>query len=241
MIDGKVGANVQVLVIEDDESLNHAVSSVLREEGFQVHVSLRGDDGAFMAEQNIYDLIILDLMLPGMTGIAIIHYLRARGIDTPILLLTALDAVERRVEGLDAGADDYVVKPVAFQELLARARAILRRHGTLSENGDIGIGPLTVRLRLQEGYYNQVPLKLSAKEFELLEFLVINRNQILTREQILDRVWGFESDTGIGIVELYVHYLRKKLTAAGCPELIHTVRGIGYMMKEKAHVPKDEN
>lgn len=233
---------MQVLVVEDDVSLNHAVSSVLREEGFQVHTALRGDDGLFMAEQNIYDLIILDLMLPGMSGIAIIHSLRARKIDTPILLLTAMDAVERRVEGLDAGADDYVVKPVAFQELLARARAILRRHGTLTESGDISVGPVSVRPRLQEGFVNDTALKLSIKEFELLEFLVINRSQILTREQILDRVWGFESDTGIGIVDLYVHYLRKKLAAAGCPEMIHTVRGIGYMMKEKqAHVPQNKN
>ncbi|MDQ6422390.1 response regulator transcription factor [Paenibacillus sp. LHD-117] len=232
---------MQVLVVEDDVSLSHAMSSVLREEGFQVHASLRGDDGLFMAEQNIYDLIILDMMLPGMSGISIIHYLRSRKIDTPILLLTALDAVERRVEGLDAGADDYVVKPVAFQELLARARAILRRHGTLSESGDISVGPISVRPRLQEGFVHDTALKLSAKEFELLEFLVINRNQILTREQILDRVWGFESDTGIGIVDLYIHYLRKKLAGLGCPEMIHTVRGIGYMLKEKPHVPKNEN
>lgn len=224
------------MVVEDDVSLNHAISSVLREEGFQVQAAHRGDDGLYMAEQNIYDLIILDLMLPGMSGIGIIHSLRSRRIGTPILLLTAIDAVERRVEGLDAGADDYVVKPVAFQELLARARAILRRHGSLGEYGDIGIGDLTVRPKLQEGFYKNEALKLSAKEFELLEFLIINRNQILTREQMMDRVWGFESDTGDGIVDLYVHYLRKKLLAAGCPDLIHTVRGVGYMMKEKPHV-----
>lgn len=236
---GKVGTTVQILVVEDDAALSHAISCVLREEGFQVQAALRGDDGLYMAEQNIYDLIILDLMLPGMSGIGIIHSLRARRIGTPILLLTAIDAVERRVEGLDAGADDYVVKPVAFQELLARARAILRRHGSLGEYGDIGIGDLTVRPKLQEGYYRNEALKLSAKEFELLEFLIINRNQILTREQMMDRVWGFESDTGDGIVDLYVHYLRKKLSAAGCPDMIHTVRGVGYMMKEKPHVSTD--
>ncbi|RXZ80343.1 DNA-binding response regulator [Paenibacillaceae bacterium] len=232
---------MQVLVVEDDDSLIHAVSSVFREEGFIVHESMRGDDGLFMAEQNIYDLIILDVMLPGMSGISLIHHLRSQGIMTPILLLTAVDAVERRVQGLDAGADDYVVKPVAFPELLARSRAILRRHGTLSDSGDISVGSVTVRPKLQDGFVNDVPLKLSAKEYELFEFLLINRNQILTREQILDRVWGFDTDSGAGIVDLYIHYLRKKLAVQEYPDMIQTVRGIGYMVKGKANVSKNEN
>lgn len=232
---------MQVLVVEDDVSLMHAVSSVFREEGFHVHESLCGDEGLFMAEQNIYDLIILDVMLPGMSGIALIHHLRSQGIMTPILLLSAVDVIERRVQGLDAGADDYVVKPVAFPELLARSRAILRRHGKLGETGDIRVGGVTLRPRIQEGFVAEVALKLSAKEYELLEFLFINRNQILTREQILDRIWGFDTDSGAGIVDLYIHYLRKKLTANGCSDLIQTVRGIGYMVKGKADVPKNEN
>ena len=231
---------MRVLVVEDDVSLIHAVSSVFREEGFSVHESQRGDDGLFMAEQNVYDLIILDVMLPGMTGISLIHHLRSQGIMTPILLLTALDAVERRVQGLDAGADDYVVKPVAFPELLARSRAILRRHGTLSDSGEICLGAITIRPKLQEGYVNETPLKLSAKEFELLEFLLINRNQILTREQILDRVWGFDTEAGAGIVDLYIHYLRKKLAPHSFSELIQTIRGVGYLVKEKTDVSKNE-
>lgn len=232
---------MQVLVVEDDPSLIHAVSSVFREEGFQVHESMRGDEGLYMAEQNIYDLIILDVMLPGMSGISFIHHLRAQSLMTPILLLTALDAVERRVQGLDAGADDYVIKPVAFPELLARSRAILRRHGTLSDTGEISLGPILIRPELQEGYVYGVALKLSATEYELLEFLLINRNQILTREQILDRVWGFDTEAGTGIVDLYIHYLRKKLAGQGYPDLIQTVRGVGYMVKGKRHVSKNEN
>lgn len=232
---------MQVLVVEDDVSLIHAVSAVFREEGFTVHESLRGDEGLFMAEQNIYELIILDVMLPGMSGISLIHHLRSQQIMTPILLLTAVDAVERRVQGLDAGADDYVVKPVAFPELLARSRAILRRHGTLSELGDICYDRITIRPKLQDGYVNGEPLKLSVKEYELLEFLLINRNQILTREQILDRIWGFETESGIGIVDLYVHYLRKKLTLHQYQDLIQTVRSVGYIVKGKRHVSKNEN
>lgn len=232
---------MQMLVVEDDVSLIHAISTVFREEGFTVHESQRGDEGLFMAEQDIYDLIVLDMMLPGISGISIIHHLRSQNVMTPILLLTAVDAVERRVQGLDAGADDYVVKPVAFPELLARARAILRRHGTISDMGDICYERITIRSKLQEGYVDDKPLKLSTKEYELLEFLLINRNQILTREQILDRIWGFDTEAGIGIVDLYVHYLRKKLTANGCPELIQTIRGVGYMVKGMAHVPKNEN
>ncbi|MBJ6362887.1 response regulator transcription factor [Paenibacillus sp. GCM10012307] len=228
---------MQILVVEDDVSLIHAVSSVLREEGFQVHESMRGDEGLYMAEQNIYDLIILDMMLPGMNGIELIHHLRSQGVMTPILLLTAMDAVEKRVKGLDAGADDYVVKPVAFPELLARCRAILRRHGSLGEEGEIRFGSLTIKPKLQEGYFGDTPLKLSIKEFELLEFLLIHCNQILTREQILDRVWGFDSEAGTGIVDLYIHYLRKKLAVHQCAEIIETIRGVGYIVKGKRHVP----
>ncbi|XEC95902.1 response regulator transcription factor [Paenibacillus tarimensis] len=232
---------MQVLVVEDDVSLIHAISSVFREEGFTVHESLRGDEGLFLAEQNVSDLIILDLMLPGVSGISFIHHLRSQQIMTPILLLTAVDAVEKRVQGLDAGADDYVVKPVAFPELLARSRAILRRHGALSELGDICCDRITIRPKMQEGYIDGEPLKLSAKEYELLEFLLINRNQILTREQILDRIWGFETDAAIGIVDLYVHYLRKKLAPHQCQDLIQTIRGAGYMVKGNRNVSKNKN
>lgn len=230
---------MQVLVIEDDASLLHAVSSVFREEGYTVHESQRGDDGLFLAEQNIYDLIILDLMLPGMSGIALIHYLRAQSIMTPILLLTAVDTVEERVKGLDAGADDYVVKPVAFPELLARARAILRRNGTLGSEGDITCESITLRPRLQEGFVGDEPLKLSLKEYELLEFLLIHRNQILTREQILDRIWGFDTDAGLGIVDVYIHYIRKKLMKYRCEGMIQTIRGVGFMLKGNPYVQKN--
>lgn len=230
---------MQVLIIEDDMALLHAISAVFREEGYTVHDCTRGDDGLYMAEQNIYDLIILDIMLPGMSGIALIHYLRAQSIMTPILLLTAVDSVEERVKGLDAGADDYVVKPVAFPELLARARAILRRNGTLGCEGEITCDRIALRPKLQEGFIDDEPLKLSLKEYELLEFLLIHRNQILTREQILDRIWGFDTDAGIGIVDVYIHYIRKKLMHHDCDGMIQTIRGVGFMFKGNTHVSKN--
>jgi len=225
---------LRVLVVEDDRSLREAIATVLKEEAYQVDEADNGLDGLYLSEQRIHDLIVLDIMLPGMDGISILNALRAKGMALPILLLTARDSVEDRVLGLDAGADDYMVKPFAMPEMLARLRVLMRRQSRGTQNGKLIYGDLSVKCNMMEGYANEEPLKLTAKEFELMEFLLLNREQILTKEQLLDRVWGIDSDAGPGVVDVYVHYLRKKLAPSGCDRYIHTIRGVGYMLKERA-------
>lgn len=225
---------MRILVVEDDPMLREALVAILQDEGYDVDETGLGDEGLYMAEQDIHDLLILDIMLPGMNGLEIVKGLRAKSTDTPILLLTAKDSVEDRVTGLDVGADDYLVKPFAVPELLARVKALLRRKGAFVglEEG-ISYGSISVNPRKKDGFAGEQALQLTIKEYELLEFLLVNSERILTREQIFDRIWGFASDTTIGIVDLYIHYLRKKLATYGCESVIQTVRGVGYMLKEK--------
>ncbi|WP_115992520.1 response regulator transcription factor [Cohnella lupini] len=224
---------MRILVVEDDRPLLDAVSTLLKEEAYQVDEADNGLDGLYLAQQSVHDLIILDIMLPGMNGLSVLSELRAEGNAKPILLLTARDSVEDRVKGLDLGADDYLVKPFASPELLARIRVLLRRLSQGAPDGELNYGQLSVKCQSMEGYANGEVLKLTMKEFELMEFLLLNREQILTKEQLLDRVWGIDSEAGIGVVDVYVHYLRKKLAPYGCERYIHTVRGVGYMLKEK--------
>lgn len=225
---------MRVLIVEDDAGLRDAVVTVFEEESYQVDTAGDGDEGLLLAEQGIHDLLVLDIMLPGLSGIEIVKRLRKKGQTVPILLLTARDSVADRVKGLDAGADDYVVKPFAVQELLARARAVLRRHGVLNPEGDLNYDRLSLRPKSHDGFVEDQPLKLTAKEYKLLEFLLLNKEQILTREQIFDRVWGFDVDTSSSVVDVYLHYLRKKLAPVGCDHLLRTVRGVGYMLSGKS-------
>lgn len=224
---------MRILVVEDDKALREVVVAVLQEDDYNVEQTDSGDEGLYMAEQGIYDVIILDIMLPGLSGLGIVKTLRSNAMSVPILLLTAKDSVEDRVVGLEAGADDYLVKPFAVPELLARVKALLRRSGNLGKEGDLSYGGVLVNTKLRDGFVGTTALQLTVKEYELLEFLVINSEQILTREQIFDRIWGFESETTMGIVDLYVHYLRKKLAPFGRDNIIQTVRGAGFMLKEK--------
>ncbi|XID95987.1 response regulator transcription factor [Paenibacillaceae bacterium WGS1546] len=225
---------MRILVIEDDPQLLDAVSTVLREESYDVDEADNGSDGLFLAQQRIHDLIVLDIMLPGVNGLTILAELRAQGILTPILLLTAKDGVEDRVTGLDSGADDYLVKPFATPELLARIRVLLRRLTLGSPDGELRYGRLYAKRQTRECFADEQPIKLTLKEYELMEYLLLNREQILTKEQLLDRVWGIDSEAGIGVVDVYVHYLRKKLAPHGYDRHIHNVRGVGYMLKEKS-------
>jgi two-component system response regulator CiaR len=222
---------MRILLVEDDRPLLDAIRQMFEEDSYAVDTAEHGDDGLMLAEQGIYDLIVLDIMLPGTSGLDILQHLRKRGLATPILLLTARDTVEDRVRGLDAGADDYLVKPFAVAELLARARALLRRNGSVNPDGELTYGRLSIRPKSRDGYVDNQPLKLTAKEFKLFEFLLVNREQILTREQIFDRVWGFEVETNTSVVDVYLHYLRKKLAVHGCDHLIQTVRGVGCILK----------
>ncbi len=222
---------MRILVVEDDAPLREAVVAVLMEDDYTVDEAAGGDEGLYQARQGVYDLLILDVMLPGTDGLEIVRRLRAEGCRTPIMLLTARDSVAAKVAGLDTGADDYLVKPFAVPELLARVKALLRRGGPVGTDGDLHYGGLVANPRVKDAFAGDTALRLTIKEYELLEFLLLNREQILTREQIFDRVWGFESDTTHGIVDLYIHYLRKKLAPFGRDGLVRTVRGAGFMLK----------
>lgn len=224
---------MRILVVEDDDMLREAVVAVLQEEFYLVEQAAAGSEGLYKALQGIYDLVVLDIMLPEMSGLVIVKKIRAKGISIPVLLLTARDSIEDRVTGLEAGADDYLIKPFAVPELLARVKALLRRGGNIGNEGELSYGEITINARVKDAFINEVPLHLTVKEYELLEFLLINREQILTREQIYDRIWGLESDTTINIVDLYIHYLRKKLAPYGRDALIQTIRGAGFILKEK--------
>jgi len=228
---------MRILVIEDDPSLLGIIRDLFESENFITDGAATGDEGLYWAEQAIHDLIVLDIMLPVMDGIEIVRRLRAQSNDVPIILLTARGSIDDRVNGLNAGADDYLPKPFAVAELLARARAVLRRKGTLGAEGEISLGPLKLVLAVRDVYIGEQPVKLTLKEYELLEFLLYNRDRILTREQIFDRIWGFDSGAAMSAVDVYVHHLRKKLSAHGADDIIHTVRGTGYMIKGGPYVP----
>ena len=224
---------MKILIIEDDSALREALVSILKEEGYETDEAASGDEGLYLARQGIYDLILLDIMLPEVDGLSIVKTLRGVGQTVPVLLLTARDSIEDRVTGLDAGADDYLVKPFAIPELQARIKALLRRRGNFGTEGDLCWNGVRLDGRMREGYVGSEGLALTAKEYELLEFLVLNRGQIVSKEQVLDRVWGFESDTTLGIVDVYMHYLRKKLAPFGLDQFVQTIRGAGFLLREK--------
>ncbi|WP_019243025.1 MULTISPECIES: response regulator transcription factor [Bacillus] len=223
---------MKILVVEDHESLLHSIKGIL-EKSFTVDIASNGEDGYFLAQQNIYDAIILDVMLPGMDGFEILRKLRRENIETPVMFLTARDSLEDRVKGLDIGADDYLVKPFQAPELVARVRALLRRSGNFTNDQTIRYKGIELRGKENDILIDGEPVKLTLKQYDLLEFFIGNVGSILTREQIYDRIWGYDSDTTIGVVEVFTHHLRKKLEPFGYDKDIKTVRGIGYMLKKE--------
>ncbi len=223
--------NARILLVEDEEKLAKFVQLELSYEGYEVSVAHDGLSGLMAARDQTPDLIILDWMMPGLTGVEVCRRLRQTGTATPVILLTAKDDVSDRVEGLDAGADDYVVKPFSIEELLARVRAHLRR----SEPQDAEIlifGDLTLDRRSREVRRGQRPIELTAKEFDLLDYLMTNPRQVLTRDRILEQVWGYDFMGDSNIIEVYVRYLRLKLEAEGESRLIQTMRGVGYVLRD---------
>lgn len=224
--------NMRLLVVEDNASLLESIVQILRDE-FEVDTALNGEDGLFFALQNIYDAILLDVMMPEMDGFEVIQKIRDEKIETPVLFLTARDSLEDRVKGLDFGGDDYIVKPFQAPELKARIRALLRRSGSLTTKQTIRYKGIELFGKDKDVQVDGQAIKLTLKQYELLEYLIQNSGKILMREQIFDRVWGFDSDTTVAIVEVYVHHLRKKLEPFGYQKDIQTVRGIGYILKEQ--------
>ena len=221
----------QVLIVEDETKLAQFIELELKSEGYQVKIATNGFDGLTQARELTPDLLILDWMLPGISGLEICQRLRQTGITVPIIILTAKDETSDRVAGLDAGADDYVVKPFSVEELLARIRVHLRR--TQDEETDtLQFGDLELNSSTWEVYRGDRAIELTAKEFELLRYLLNHPRQVLTRDQILDRIWGYDFIGDSNIIEVYIRYLRLKLEAEGESRLIQTVRGVGYVLRE---------
>jgi DNA-binding response OmpR family regulator len=219
-----------VLLVEDERRLAQLVRRVLEEEGHTMDVAYDGEDGLHLAMEGSHDVIVLDVMLPEINGIEVCKSLRANRIDTPVLLLTALDSVEDRVRGLDAGADDYLPKPFAFQELLARIRALGRRKVLARDAQELEVDDLKLDLRRRRAQRNGKAIELSPKEFSLLEFLMRNEGRVVTRTQILDHLWGYDYATDSNLVDVYVAYLRRKVDKGAKRPLIRTVRGVGYAL-----------
>lgn len=224
---------IRVLLIEDEPRMAEAIRRVLTAELFSVDVAHDGLDGLAFVDQHEYDVIVLDRLLPGLEGVGVVRALRTKGIATPVLMLTALSALEHRVEGLDAGADDYLPKPFAFSELLARLRALARRSPELAGErlvaGDIELDP--VRHQVTVDGRSEL---LSAREYALLGYLIRHAGQVVTRQQILDSVWGAEPDVYSNVVDLYVHYLRRKLDQLDRRSVLRTIRGVGYALRPQA-------
>ncbi len=221
---------IRVLVIEDEERIRQFLQRGLTFEGYRVDAAADGPTGLNLARENAPDIVILDWMLPGMDGIEVCRRLRAGG-PTPVLMLTAKDSVADRVQGLDAGADDYLVKPFAFDELMARLRALLRRAAPVQPE-TLRFADLALDTGTRQAFRGERAIELTAKEYELLELFLHHPRQVLTRELIYDRVWGYDFGGESNIIEVYVRYLRQKTEASGEPRLIHTVRGVGYVLRE---------
>lgn len=223
---------MRVLVVEDDERLAGLLKRGLMEESHVVDVAHDGRRGLDMAEDGIYDAVILDVMLPGMNGFQIAAKMREDGIATPILMLTARETLPDRLEGFRAGADDYVTKPFAFEELSARLRAITRRASAVVDDQRLQLGGLIMDLRAHEVIRDGELITLSPREYLLLEYLMRNPGQALTRTMILERVWDYSFDSVANVVDASIRRLRRAVDDGREPQLIHTVRGVGYKIKE---------
>jgi len=227
-----VDMKMRLLVVEDYRPLQQSLTKGLREAGFAVDTTRDGKEGLWYSTNNDYDVIILDLMLPGMDGLEILRKMRTQGKKSHVLILTAKDTVQDRVNGLDLGADDYLVKPFAFEELMARVRALLRR-SYRQKNPSIKIKDLRLDLTMQKVWRGREELQLTPREYVLLEYLAMRAGQMVSRSDIWEHVYEFSSSASSNVVDVYIGYLRKKIEWPDKPTLIHTVRGRGYLLGEK--------
>lgn len=226
------GNIMRLLVVEDYKPLQKSLEQGLREAGFAVDVTGDGREGLWYAMGNDYDVVVLDIMLPNMDGLSVLKELRAAGKDCHVLLLTAKDRLEDRVEGLDLGADDYLVKPFAFKELLARVRALVRR-SYRKKNSEIVVGDLRIDFAGKQAYLGDDAIELTRREYALLEYMAMRAGEVVSRSDIWEHVYEFNSSATSNVVDVYIGYLRKKLDRDGKGALIHTIRGRGYVMGDR--------
>ena len=224
---------MRVLVVEDDASIRSVLVRGLTEEGYAVDQAANGEDGLRKASDPAYDLIILDLVLPKKDGLSLLRELRLQGITTPVLVLTARDAVTERIRGLDGGADDYLVKPFAFEELLARMRALLRRSRRVFDPV-LRIGPLVLDRSTRRISWNDAPVELSNREFSILEYLMQHRGEVLSRTRIYEHVWNEQMEVVSNVIDVHVKEIRRKFGRAGGRGIIGTIRGAGYRLEDLA-------
>jgi heavy metal response regulator len=223
---------MRILVVEDEKKVADFIQKGLEEEHYAVDTAYDGETGLYLTEVNDYDLIILDLMIPKIDGWEVLKRIRAKKNNVPILILTAKDAVDDIVRGLDSGCDDYLTKPFAFAEFLARVRALLRRE-KVEKEPILQIGDLTLSLVTHRVTRKEKEIELTSKEYALLEYMMRNPNKVLTRAMISEHVWDYHFDSMTNVIDVYVNYLRKKIDKDFETKLIHTIRGVGYMIKRE--------
>ena len=224
---------MRILVVEDEKKINDIIVKTLKQEKYGVDSCFDGEEALDYIFSVEYDIILLDIMLPKRNGFEVMESMRKKGIKTPVLFLTARDQIEDRVKGLDLGADDYLVKPFAFEELLARIRVVLRKNSVSEEDSGniLKIANLTVDCNKHEVFRDEISIKLSAKEFSILEYMMRNKGRVVSKEKIEEHVWDFDYEGGSNIVEVYIKFLRKKIDNDFSPKLIHTIRRVGYVLK----------
>lgn len=224
---------MNILIIEDEYSLADAVAETLKSENFNVCIKTNGEDGEDEALTENYDLILLDVMLPGKNGFDILKYLRQEKIKTPVIMLTAKSEIDDKLNGLEHGADDYITKPFAMRELMARIKAVLKRTNNIEDTNSLEYGDIILDLKNAKLKCKDNEIQISGKELELLEQLLLNKNQILSKESLIERIWGYESDAEYNSVEVYITFIRRKLKLIESKVNIKAVRGIGYKLEEK--------
>ena len=221
---------MRILIVEDEIALSNVLSEILKKNNYAVDAVYDGADGLDYAVSGLYDAILLDIMLPKMSGLEMLQAFRSQGHSTPVLLLTAKSEIEDKVKGLDCGADDYITKPFATDELLARVRSVLRRKDVFISSeqsfGDLTIDKNTLKIATKKD-----EIKMSLKEYQILEMLIINPNQIISKEQFVEKIWGYDFDGEYNSVEVYISFVRKKLTAIGSKVKIKAHRGVGYSLE----------
>ncbi|MGA9407709.1 MAG: response regulator [Bacteroidota bacterium] len=221
---------MNILVVEDEKKVGAFIKKGLEEDRYSVELAYDGDKGEELASQGSFDLIILDILMPKKDGLTLLKELRAKQIPTPVLMITAKGSVDDKVKGLDSGADDYLVKPFAIAELLARVRSLLRRGGP-EKLTTLAVADLTLDLVSHKAVRGEKLIELTGKEYTLLEYFMRNTNKVLSRTIISEHIWNYNFDTGTNIIDVYINHLRNKIDGEFGKKLIHTVRGVGYMMK----------